>query len=310
MDEIRDLLVIVDPTAADQPAVEKAGILAAKLRANVELLACETKYSAEVRLANQHTRLPPDEAIRRLREWLESLAVPLRLKGIEVRTSAISGDPLHESLLKWVRNSPADIVIKDTHHHSLVRRTFLSNTDWHLIRDCPVALLLAKATRWHEPPVLGAAVDPVHDVDTQGLLDHRILECARKLAGAFEAPTHIVHAYYPALVAGPAAAGSTGLLAVTPELMAAEKTLKTQAIASLLASCKMSDLSTHVDMGVPSQYLPAIAEEYHIDILIMGVNARTHLQAVIGGTAERVLEHLPCDVLAVKPANLAAALPF
>jgi len=311
MDELRDLLVIVDPTASDQPAVEKAALLAASLRANVELLACETKYSAQLRLASQGTQLAQSEALRRLRDWLESLAAPLRVKGIDVRTSAISGDPLHEALLQWIRNSPADIVIKDTHHHSLARRTFLGNTDWHLIRDCPVPLLLAKATRWREPPALAAAVDPQHAADPQALLDQRILECTRMLAKALHAQMHVVHAYFPAMVAAAADSRPEGFLAVTPELMAAEKALKTQEITSLLASRQMTDLHVHVDMGVPSQYLPTIAEECGIDILVMGATSRSHLkQAVIGSTAERVLEHLPCDVIVLKSPNLAESLPF
>jgi universal stress protein E len=31
---------------------------------------------------------------------------------------------------------------------------------------------------------------------------------------------------------------------------------------------------------------------------------------VIGNTAERVLDHLPCDVLIVKPLDFATDLPF
>ena len=295
MDFIRDLLVIVDPTAADQPAVEKAGVLAAALRANVEILGCD---------------ITQGEAVR-LRGWLESLAAPLRAAGIPVRTSAIGGNSSYESLIRWIRNAPADLVLKDTHHHSLARRALLGSTDAHLIRDCPAPLLLVKATRWRTPPSLAAAVDPDHAADPQALLDQRILECTGLLARALKAETHVVYAYVPVLMAAAADYGAPSMLAASPELAAAEKSQHMERIRALLAKNPIADARVHVDMGIPSQVLPAIAEEYRIDILVMGALSRSHLkQSILGGTAERILERLPCDVLALKPLNLAESLPF
>jgi len=57
--------------------------------------------------------------------------------------------------------------------------------------------------------------------------------------------------------------------------------------------------------------LPRFAEESSIDLFVMGAQSRSHLkQAVIGSTAERVLERLPCDVLLIKPLDPGEALPF
>lgn len=49
--------------------------------------------------------------------------------------------------------------IKDTHHHSLARRTFMTNTDWELILCCPSALLLTRAAPWAPKPCVVAAVE-------------------------------------------------------------------------------------------------------------------------------------------------------
>jgi hypothetical protein len=43
MDSVKNILVIVDPTSPDQPAVQKAGELASRLHASIELLACDTR---------------------------------------------------------------------------------------------------------------------------------------------------------------------------------------------------------------------------------------------------------------------------
>lgn len=309
MDVIRDLLVIVDPTASDQPALEKSGALAAALGASLEILACETPHTQPLR-AGQEPAAPAD-AEQRLRDWVESLAAPLRARGLDVRSSVIRGETLHESLIRWIRNSPADLVLKDTHHRSLMQRTFLGSTDSHLIRECPVPLLLAKPTRWRRPAALAAAVDPGHAADPQSLLDRRILEWTGLLGRALGAGMHVVHAYVPATLPPAADFGGASVVSVSPEVLAAEQSLQLERIKALVAGSAAAGAQIHVDAGMPSQYLPAIAGECGIDLLIMGWQSRGRVsQAVIGNTAERVLESLPCDVLVVRATNWTQTLPF
>src|ERR1700726_2144451 len=117
MDRITDILVIVNPLVGDQPAISKAATLARWLGAGIELLICNTQNP---RTDNVDSRL-------------EQMADPLRDDGIDVTTHVISGDSLHEALTAWMRDSPADLVVKDTHHHSFVKRTFTTSMDRHLI---------------------------------------------------------------------------------------------------------------------------------------------------------------------------------
>jgi universal stress protein E len=66
-----------------------------------------------------------------------------------------------------------------------------------------------------------------------------------------------------------------------------------------------------VDMGFASSCLPQFAERRAVDIMVMGAISRSHLrQKLIGSTAERLLEYLPCDVLVVKETRFADSLPF
>src|SRR5579863_10338167 len=168
MDQITDILVIVDPLVRDQPAVEKAAALARWLGAGIELLICDSSRPREAHLEGE----PPPLS----NALLERLAEPLRDDGLDVTTHLISGDPLHQAVNAWMRNSPADVVVKDTHHHSFAARAFATSTDWHLIRTCPVPLLLTKPKCWASPPVLMAAVDPGHVHDVPAALDHLILD--------------------------------------------------------------------------------------------------------------------------------------
>jgi universal stress protein E len=320
VDRIADILVIADPTVAEaeQPAILKAHILAKRFGADIDLLACDTGYSREVRMAARWSRkvsAAPDRvsAADSLPAMLDRWAAPLRDDGIHVETHAISGNSLHESILEWMRNSPADLVVKDTHHHSTARRTFafMSNADWNLIRACPVPLLLTKAAPWGAPPVIAAAVDPGHAADALAVLDHRILDVAAALARRFDARLHAIHAFFPAAIAVAGPGGMPPMADLSAQTLAAEQQLARSRIERLTGQYAVAAGDLHVDMGAAAEYIPRAAAECGADLVVMGAVARSGLKRVfLGSTAERVLEALPCDVVVVKPTDFAKSLPF
>jgi universal stress protein E len=311
MDQITDILVIVDPLVRDQPAIEKAAALARWLGAGIELLICDTKRSREVHLEGNLPPLSNSLLNDNLDALLEQLAEPLRDDGLDVTTHLISGDPLYQAVKNWMRNSPADVVVKDTHHHAFAERAFTTSTDWHLIRTCPVPLLLTKPKSWASPPVLMAAVDPGHVHDAPVALDHRILDVAASMAKRLNAKLHAIHAYLPATIATAAVAGMASMMGLSAEALAAEHELRYSLIKQLTDQYGIVDGNLHVDAGMAAEYIPRMAAGWHADIVVMGAIARSGLKrALIGSTAEHVLETLPCDVLVVKPTDFAQNLPF
>ena len=58
----------------------------------------------------------------------------------------------------------------------------------------------------------------------------------------------------------------------------------------------------HLISGLAHEELPALAENLNATVVVMGAVARNRWKRIfIGATAERTLEHLPCDLLIVKP---------
>ena len=295
MQKIAAILAIVDPTAADQPAVDKAQLLATSLGARIELLACETAESRE----------------RRAAQPLELLAAPLRERGIDVTTHEISGEPLHEKLLGWMAAADVDLVVKDTHHHSLANRLVITGTDRHLIRACKVPLLLTKRNPWASTPILIAAVDPGHAHDRSAALDLRILDYAALFASRIAGVVHVAHAYFPAAIATGGAGGMPPIVDVSIEALRAENARQRAEITALSGKYGVPDVHLHVEAAVAAEYLPRIAQDCRADIMVMGAISRSGLKRVfIGSTAERVLESLACDALIVKPRDFTAALPY
>lgn len=310
MDRITDILVIVNPLVRDQPAITKAARLARWLRADIELLICDTRNLRQVHTEGELPALSNALLNDNLEALIEEFAQPLRDDGIGVTTQIIGGDPLYKAVVSWMRNSPADLVVKDTHHHSFAKRALGVNTDWHLIRTCPAPLLLTKPGIWGSPPVLMAAVDPGHVNDRTGMLDHRILDVTAALAKCNNAHVHAAHAYLPSTIAA-AAVGGMPMAGAPADTLSAQLKLRVSQIRALGDEYAIAPQNLHVEAAAAAEYLPRVSGECHADIVVMGFISRSSLgRAFVGSIAERVLEALPCDALLVKPTDFAQNLPF
>lgn len=303
MSYIKQILVIVDPTASEHPAVDKAALLAEKFAARLELFICDTKAAREIRLLS-NLRARPEAAVPvDLKGMLESLAAPLRERGLDVTTETEFADPLHVGLIDRTRRTSADLVVKDTHHHSLAKRTFLTNTDWQLIRACPVPLLLTKSAPWAAAPRILAAVDPGHVNDKPEILDHWIVEHAALFAQKLQGELHVAHVYVPVAIVGGATIASPSMAsAITPEDLELEERNRRKLVTALVSEYNVPPERIHLELGGPAQVLPITAGRIAADVIAMGAIARSGLKRIfIGSTAEDVLERLPCDALIVKP---------
>lgn len=305
MSRIRNILVVVDPTAAEQPAIAKAALLAEQFNARLELFACETNTSRELRLASHLRERPSAPFVVNLKAMLETFATPLRARGLDVSTEAERSDPLHLAVTNRAGRAAADLVVKDTQHQSLAQRTVLTNTDWELIRACPVPLLLVKHRPWAYPPKVLAAIDPGHAHDKPAALDHRILRQASLVCRQLHAELHVVHAYISTGLVR-AAAAALWATTMTAEELAKEEESKRREIGALTSGYGVHSRNVHVQAGGPTEVLPRTAVRCQADIMVLGAIARSGLTRLfIGSTAEVLLDRLPCDALIVKPSNFA-----
>lgn len=310
MSRINTLLVIVDPTAREHPSISKAALIAKRFSARLELYVCDTRAARETRFTAQSAgAAPPTDAVR-LHDLLEALAQPLRQQGLDVAIEVDFGERLAQRLIDKTCAGTADLVIKDTHHHSLARRTFFSNTDWELIRACPAPLLLTKGKPWALAPQIIAAIDPFHSNDKPADLDRSILDYGTCLTKGLGGTLHALHAYIPVAVVAAAVATEPGTaLAVSPEQLKQERRHRRDELAAVTAAFAIAESCLHVEPGGPIQVLPEVAHRLHADIMVMGAIARSGLKRIfIGSTAEDVLEHLPCDALIIKPPDFRDAL--
>jgi universal stress protein E len=316
MKRLDRILAVVDPTSDIQPAVEKAADLARAFGSALELFVCDFDPALHARpfFDSDVLRGLREDFLEERVELLENLAEELRGGGLSIETHVHWDNPLYKGILGRIRESTPDLVVKDTHYHSVLRRTVVTNTDWNLIRTCSVPLLLAKSTEWKSPPRILAALDPGHLGDKPAALDHDILDAANLFATRLEGELQVVHAFFPsallAITTGMAGMPLAGDLTAA-EIVETERKRIADGLATIAGAHGVPADRVQLLQGSAADVLPRCAESQHADILVMGAVSRSRLEEIfIGSTAERVLDRIPCDILVVKPGDFVARLPF
>lgn len=304
--QLKQLLVVIDPTQPSQPSLERAAWIARHSGAALELLLCEfnTALDAGVLFDSAKVDKARQSLLAHRREWLEQLAAPLREEGLMVTCEARWGKPLHKMIISRVQELKPDLVLKTAHSHGLLRRLLLSNSCWQLIRYCPAPLWLVKPEGKWLGKRIAVALDPTHSADKPAALDHLLIEATQTLGQALGLEDHYLHSYAPL----------PRTLVFDAELVAdyeyyVEHTGERhrEAFEQLLGQHAIAKPRTHLLQGFAEETLPRFVEDNAVDLLVMGAIARGHLDtALIGHTAERVLEGVDCDLLVLKPQGVPA----
>lgn len=310
MRAIKKILVAIKRPGVGQAAtLRKAAQLALGLGAELELFhALSTPiYLGPAPDDALDWRAQRDRDEQRATARLERTAARLRRSGVKVRVKALWDYPNYAALLRRVEHSGAGLVVAERHAGGHTAPWLLRYTDWELLRQCPVPVLLVKKSRPYSKPVLLAALDPFHEFAKPARLDREILTLGEALAGALKGVLHAAHIFLaPAFRAGGDAEGRA--LVDLYQTRARE-----QALAALRKELKNYDFQpaqTHVVPGHPAEQLPRLVKSVNAEIVLMGAVSRSGLKRlVVGNTAEAVFDELACDILVVKPAGFRNKIP-
>ncbi len=307
----RILVAVKDPTATKLPAVAKAAQLARGLDAELVLfhdiatpLYADMLYSRGVDLQALQR-----EHLARRREQLEKIATRVRRHRVAVETVVEWDFPAAEAIVRQAWRQRADLVVAQVHEGGKHRaKWLLSYTDWQLLRDCPVPMLLVKTMKPYRHTRVLAAIDPLHAFAKPASLDREILRASAQIAHGLNAEMHAMHAFSPPLPVMPP-------LAMGPLVNVSTPRDETEAEAHRRFSAELSGFEVkrsarHLVAGRPVDAIPAVAKSTRSGIVVMGALSRSGLKRFfIGNTAEAVIDALPCDVLIVKPPRFETHVP-
>ena len=254
----RILVAIADPSAGLNKAVRRAGALAHQTGAAVELFhAIPGSISSGVLHAEseQFTRLEAEQSGR----LLERTANRLRREELIVTTKVEPGYPAHEAILREVRVAKADLLIIEAREHSVFARMLLTQTDFELIRHCPVPLLIAKRrTTWRRPRIL-AALDPFHIHGSRADWMPKSSAAARAVASMVPPESvHAAHVYRPVMGFVPDLAGATAFTTM-PETDRKYQATVRRRFYEAVERYEISRSNAHLVCGDPAVALPIVA---------------------------------------------------
>jgi universal stress protein E len=264
--QIDKLFVVYDPTTQEQLALERAAVIAGGEGASIHLYACiHEDTSAE---KEEQAGVAAQQAL------LESAAAPLKEKGLTVTTEVEWDKDWYNGVIEAAKRCDAGAVLKSSQPHSKGERRLKKSSDWALIRECHCPVLLVKERATQEPRKVLAAIDIGSGNEGYGELNNNILQFCQRYTGSEDAEVHFVNAHKD--------------LASRPDR------------GTLLRLCGIDSDRVHIKMGDPDDVILEGADELDVNLVVIGNSARSGLSALVkSNTAEKVLDKLDCDLLAL-----------
>lgn len=299
----RLFVVVTNPFARKQLAAEKAAAVARRCGARVVLFNTfmVPQPVADVPMDSREQII--EAAIRQRRQRLEQIVSSMRLP--RTTQCIVRWDyPIDEAIVRQVQSSKPDLVIAESHREGRLARLVLANTDWQLIRQCPCPIWFVRSADLPRRPQLLVAVDPRHTHAKPAKLDDRLLQAARQLVGQLDGRIAVVHAYETPASAVPGMMMEPIRLPLSPQRTREFIATTTQSARKLASRHGIKPADCNVREGRAADVIPSEVNRLRADVLVMGAVSRSLLaRPVIGSTAERVIDHVDCDVFVVKPAG-------
>ena len=233
---------------------------------------------------------------------LDELAEAASAEGIKTTTEILEERPAAGAIVALIEKIDPRYVVKGTHYHSAASRAIFADIDWQLIRRLDRPLWLVKQEDWADNPTVVAAVDPTHAGDEKGTLDQKIVDAAKKIADFSGGDVQLLHTYQRLKEIGSKAMWMIKPVKLDVEDLQAHMRDEHKAMLdSLAADNGIASDHVHQLPGRADEILPAFARTQRASLVVMGAIARSGLKRrIIGSTAERVLDHLHCDVLIIR----------
>jgi universal stress protein E len=305
MDPIRSILVAVkDPRAPSHPGVAKAAQLAEALGSELTLFQAVPTPAATAEAASGNSTLLHQSTLEYQDDLLELIAQRLRRRGLRVSVAMRWDSPAHAAILRAAAEARADLIVAEAHARGHHGAALLRLTDWALVRHSPVPVLLVKRPELYRRPNVLVALDPDHTFGKPPRLDTEILALGSAVAHALHGSLHAVHAFSP-IEPGEVPRRSASAADIS-EMQRDHQLIAARKLAAAVSPADVSPANQHVLGRHVPDAIEQVASQCRSAIVVLGAIARSGLtHALVGNTAERLLDLLTCDMLVVKPPQVA-----
>lgn len=215
--------------------------------------------------------------------------------------SRVLHGPTSQALIQEVLQHDHDLVIRDTKGKSSLQTSFFGTTAFQLLRKCPCPVLLLKPGHAWPFERVAAAVDVSNPDDPHANLNVEIMKQATPFAAGDLQNLHVISAW---TMFGESVMKDHMREEEFEDVMSKVKTNSETTLDSLVMKFGMGvgwD-NVHLFHGDACRVLTEYVAEKEIDLLVMGSVGRVGFSgAVMGNTAEHILNAIECSVLVLKP---------
>lgn len=217
-----------------------------------------------------------------------------KLAGIDhgVRIQVVWQEDIHA----WINKRASkdfEFVVKTRHKSESLG--YLS-TDWHLLRECPVPVLLVSKKRWRRGSAIMATVDLGASTKVKQRLNTDVVLTARHYAEILGAELSVL-----CVIDVPKVLAELDLIDTRTWAEEQQKNLQ-PALVDLAEQTGLPLAAFHFKRGPVAKTIVSEANALSAQLVIMGTVGRKGVKAhVLGNTAEEALALLRTDTLTLKP---------
>ena len=267
--------------------------LAAKLGYSVDVVAFTYAPLKDLKVASAEQANIRQRLLAKREQEVQARIDKFKLPGQSVRLKIVWEKDIHRWVNKQCAGDKYTGVIKTGNRtESLVH----NSTDWELLRECPAPVLLVAEKKWHRTKPVLVALDLSSQIATKCKLNDKVLGLAKGLADTLDVELEIIAAIEISRLLS-----DLDLVDPIAYVKEAKEAMKPQ-IKKLAAAHGIPEKAFHCKRGHVENDLTRRAAKVRAQIVVMGTVARKGVKArLLGNTAEKVLQHLKTDVLAIKP---------
>lgn len=299
------ILAVVEMERDTQPALSRAQEISDKTGATITamLVVYDLSYDMTTMLSPDEREAMKDAVTKEHASWLSEHLRQLGFSHIDIVVQW--NNRAFEAVIRHVIDNDIDLVVKATKRHDDLASVIFTPTDWHLLRKCPSPVLLVKEHDWPEGGQIIAAVNVGSEDDEHNLLNDKLTVIANDYAKLLNGNVNLVNSY-------PSTPLNIAIEVPEFDPDAYNNSVKHHHQAEMAGHAKkygITTANTYVKEGLPEKVIPMVAKDIDAELVIIGTVGRVGLSAaLIGNTAEHVIDELDCDVLAVKPDGFVSPL--
>jgi universal stress protein E len=304
------ILAVIEPELSTQKSLARAIEIASMNGASITafLSIYDFSYEMTTMLSMDERENMRQAVIDDRTEWLVNLvSEKFSHHKVSIDVKIVWHNRPYESIIYEVIDKGYDLIVKGTQQHDSLKSVIFTPTDWHIMRKAPVPVLLVKEHDWPCGGQILAAINVGVDDDNHISLNEEITKQALHFAKLLSSNVHLVNSF-PGTPAN-----------IVIEIPEFDPTTYDESAKLHHEQCMqvhsekhhINKQHCHVAIGLPEDVITQYAEKLDAELVVLGTTGRQGISAaLLGNTAEHVIDKLNCDVLTIKPSGFVSPVKW